>query len=226
LGQSFSVRIVLVMLILFASAVPGASAAQTSAAGPMVNVLLFNYSIAPAEVLIKGTAEATRIFAGSGITVNWTYCPPHPSADSLRGCEAEPSPGEIRVRVLGRQLNNVFQDGIFGFAIAPTFASVYYESAQTLINTSTDSESYLPMVLGCLMAHEIGHLLRGENQHTVSGIMQSGWDIRQIQQVTKGALQFNPQQAVRMRKAIQTRANPPAGTRLDSTEIASRQAFK
>jgi len=217
-GQNFSVRFVVGILVLFASAVSRPSAAQTSATGAMVNVLVMNYSVAPSEVLVKAQAEASRIFARSGIELAWTYCPPRRSVVSNPTCDSEAA-GEIRMRVLGHQLNNVFQDSIFGFAIAPTFATVYYDSAHLLVETASDSESYLPVVLGGLMAHEIGHLLLGENQHTVSGIMQARWDILQIQQLMKGALQFTPQQSLRMRNNIQVRAGPPSITRLDSIEI-------
>jgi len=149
----------------------------------------------------------------------WKYCPLRPSQDANPTCDSE-ADGEIRMRVLGHHLNDVFQDSIFGFAIAPTFATVYYDSAQMLVKTTSESESYLPVVLAGLMAHEIGHLLLGENQHTVSGIMKARWEIQQIQLLTKGALQFTPQQGVQMRKNTQMRARPPSVTGLDSTEIA------
>ena len=205
--RNSSVRFAVASLVLFTSAILRPSAAQTSATSPTVNVLVMNYSVAPAEVLGKAQAEASRILARSGIVFSWTYCPPNPSVDSPWRCGVEPAPGEIRVRIVGHPPNNVFQDSIFGFAIAPTFATVYYDLAQTLIKAASEAESFLPVVLGCLIAHEIGHLLLGENQHSVSGIMQASWDIRQIQLLTKGVLQFTPQQSARMRNNTQMRAN-------------------
>lgn len=205
MGQSFSVRIPLATLVLLASVFSAASTGQTGERHPLLNILVFNYSSAPAELLIKATAETSQIFSRSGIELAWIYCPPHSSSHPHAACESEPAPGEIRVRVLGRHLNSTFQDSVFGFANAPTFATVYYDSAQLLVETATDSDSSLPIVLGCLMAHEIGHLLLGDNQHTVSGIMQARWDIQQIQQLMKGALQFTSEQAMRMRIESRTR---------------------
>ena len=168
----------------------------------------------------KATAETSRIFAQSGIDLAWTYCPPRPSPNSARACESEPVPGQIRVRVLGRQLTGIFQDSVFGFATAPTFATVYYESAKLLVNTESGRESYLPVVLGGVIAHEIGHLLLGENQHTVNGIMQARWDIWQIQQLLKGALQFTPRQAIRMRINSRIRTMPAPAASPASVEVA------
>jgi hypothetical protein len=172
---------------------------------PTLNVLLLNYSSAPAEVLTKASAETSRIFARGGIDLTWTYCTPHRPPDSDPACDSEVRPGEIRVRLLAPNGNHAFHATVFGFAVAPTFASVYYDSALLLIQTESDSESYLPVVLGGLISHEIGHLLLGENQHTASGIMQASWDIRQIQQLMKGALEFTPQQAIRMQQMLRNR---------------------
>ena len=199
MGRNFSPQITLTTLVLLISVISPPSVAQTTERS-MLTILMFNYSSAPAEVLSKAAAETSHIFTPSGIDLAWTYCPPRPSPNSARACESEPVPDQIRVRVLGRHLTGIFQDSVFGFATAPTFATVYYDSAQLLVNTASDRESYLPVVLGGVMAHEIGHLLLGENQHTVIGIMQARWDICQIQQLLKGALQFTPQQAIRIRR--------------------------
>jgi hypothetical protein len=169
---------------------------------------VLNYSSASEEVLASASAETSRIFAQSGIDFAWTYCPLRPSPGSSLACDSESTPGEIRVRVLERHLNGAFQESIFGFANAPTLVTVYFDSAQRLVKTATGSDSYLPVVLGCLIAHEIGHLLLGNDQHTVSGIMRAGWDIQQIQQLMKGALRFTPQQAMRMRRNTEVRTRP------------------
>ena len=89
--------------------------------------------------------------------------------------------------------------------MAPTYASLYYESAQRLVQTETDASSNISMILGCLMAHEIGHLLLGEGQHTASGIMQASWDILQVQNALRGTLGFSYQQARRMRQSTVVR---------------------
>ena len=221
MGQNFSFRVVFAGMVLLNATVSAFSAAQPSETRPIVNVLVMNYSIAPATVLVNAAAEASRIFAQSGIDLTWTYCPLRPSPETPAVCESEPAAGQIRVRVLGSHLNNHFQDSIFGFAIAPTFATVYYDSAQLLLKATGNSESNLPAVLGSLIAHEIGHLLLGENQHAASGIMRARWDIQQVQLLMKGALEFNPPQAVRMRMHARSSTRRPIRTNHDSVEMAA-----
>ena len=169
--------------------------AQTNNVGANLNVLAFNYSGASPSIVTQAETEASRIFSQSGIRLAWTNCAAQPNLVSLPVCLGEPTPGQIRVRILDRQLNNAFQDSVFGFAIAPVFASVYYESSLRLAQTSTNSESDVSTILGCVIAHEVGHLLLGHNHHTVNGIMQGRWEIKQIQQLTAGSLAFTPEQS-------------------------------
>lgn len=44
------------------------------------------------------------------------------------------------------------------------------------------------------MAHEVGHLLLGENRHSASGIMKAQWDLKQVQLAMRGSLGFLPEE--------------------------------
>lgn len=199
-----------VFFVLFWSR--GASAEANSPL-PESNVLVFNYSKAADSVVTQAEREAGRIFGQSGIHLAWTNCPVWPKPNSLVACEGEPAPGEIRVRILEHDLNHAFQTSIFGYAIAPVFASVYYESALRLAQTTTNSGSDIfrreieaPIILGSLIAHEIGHLLLRQNQHTASGIMRARWEIREIQLAVQGGLLFTPEQSGMLRRNARLRA--------------------
>jgi len=193
----------LAMLILFVSV--GMYSARTFAQSdtrlPAINVLVFDYSNASPSVLAAAERETSRIFAQAGIRFQWTECGVRHSSDLSSACEDEPVTGQIRVRMLPHHLNHNFSDSVFGFVVAPAYASVYYESALRLVQTVTDANSNISVILGCLMAHEIGHLLLGQGQHTVSGIMQPSWDIQQVQLALRGTLGFSSQQARRMRQS-------------------------
>jgi hypothetical protein len=193
----------LVMLILLVSVVLDSAStfAQSDTPLPAINVLVLDYSAVSPSVLAAAERETSRIFAQAGLRFQWTDCPVRHSSDLSSACEDEPVTGQIRVRILPRHLNHNFPDSVFGFVVAPTYASVYYESALRLVQTVSDASSNISVILGCLMAHEIGHLLLGQGQHTVSGIMQPSWDIQQVQLALRGRLGFSSQQARRMRQS-------------------------
>jgi hypothetical protein len=59
----------------------------------------------------------------------------------------------------------------------------------------------LPIILGSVIAHEIGHLLLGPNAHMESGIMQAQWTREQLNQAFRGRLMFTlAQQRLSARK--------------------------
>ena len=123
-------------------------------------------------------------------------------------CTDESALGEIRVRILDRQLKHYLPDAVFGFAIPPVWATVYYEPAQRLAQSATGTESNVPVILSCLIAHEIGHLLLGQNAHAVDGIMRARWEVWQIQEVLKGGLGFLPEESKVMLRNAQERTRP------------------
>ncbi len=205
--QKFLSAVVFANVVSFVLFQATSGLAGTNDEGQNLDVLVFNYSKASHDVLSQAERETSRIFRQSRIHLVWTQCSVQPASESAPACVDEPVPGQIRLRILGQHLNYAFPGSIFGFAQAPVFASVYYESALRLAQRSTNSESDVSIILGCLIAHEVGHLLLGHNHHTVNGIMQGRWDIKQIQQLTMGALAFTPEDSKLMLANAQLRAN-------------------
>lgn len=143
--------------------------------------------------------------------VTWLNCPVTPGGPAT--CRKEVGASDIRVRIVSLpvQAKNMFHDSVFGFAIAPALASVYYQSAQRL--AKLDNANFeTPVILGCVIAHETGHLLLGPNSHSPTGIMQSQWERKQLRQAMMGGLLFNPEQADPIRAQAQTRTEVQAAS--------------
>lgn len=58
-------------------------------------------------------------------------------------------------------------------------------------------------LLGMVIAHEIGHLLLPYNSHTLTGLMSSGWDGRDLIRGEVGLLTFNASQAALIRTRLE-----------------------
>jgi hypothetical protein len=65
------------------------------------------------------------------------------------------------------------------------------------------------MILGPLMAHEMGHLLLPYRSHTASGLMKGGWDSQQTRLATTGGMTFEESQAGLIRARVQQMSQPP-----------------
>ena len=174
-----------------------------------ITVQIYNYSQASPAMLIEAEREAGRILGAVGLRPVWVECPVGPTAPGMEGpCQKAPAATDLRLRVLGAPVTNVFQDTVFGFAVHPVLASVYYEYAARRAKAD-NAEFEAPVILGCTIAHELGHLLLGTNSHSDEGIMQPRWESSQFRQLMAGALLFTKDQSKLMLVAARARSEQP-----------------
>jgi hypothetical protein len=151
--------------------------------------------LASPAILAGAEREAGRILGRAGLQAVWLACPVGPSTPGPQTqCERAPEAADLRLRVLAAPVQNKFQDTVFGFTVHPVLASVYYEYAARRAKTD-DAEFEAPIILGCAIAHELGHLLLGTNSHSDEGIMQPRWETTQFRQLTMGTLLFTTDQS-------------------------------
>jgi hypothetical protein len=192
---------------------PNAVRAEDTEADPSlrITVQVDNYSPAPSTVLARAEREAGRILDQAGVQVVWLECRLWPSTDDPQGhCQKAPEATNIRVRVLPAPVDNGIPNTVFGFAVHPVLAIVHYEYVVRLA-TSDNDEFELPIILGCVIAHEIGHLLLGPNSHSSPGIMQPRWKRKQVQQLMMGALLFTSDQSKLIQTEVRTRMRLQTG---------------
>jgi hypothetical protein len=192
-------------------AFPGMAFPDENDASPTITVQIYNYSQVSPTVLGGAEREAGRILREAGLWAVWLECPVVPFTPGPRGhCEKAPEATDLRLRILGAPLTNKFQDTVFGFAVRPVLASVYYEYAARRAK-SDDADFEAPIILGCAIAHELGHLLLGSNSHSDAGIMQPRWEPYQFRQLMMGILLFTTAQSKLIREQAQTRSRLRAG---------------
>ena len=209
-GASFGVMAAWVGIMGLASAEPALGVVDEP---PAITVLVANYSQASPAVLAAAGREAGRILGQAGLRTSWLECSVGPSGVSLGDpCQEAPAANGIRLRILPAPVLDKFQDSVFGFAVHPLLASVYYEFALRRAKRD-DAEFELPIILGCVMSHELGHLLLGSNSHSDKGIMLPRWEVNQVRQLMMGTLLFTPDQARLIRLEAQTRTKSQRDTR-------------
>jgi hypothetical protein len=208
------------LLGIGALALPETLLAAQSDVRPTITVQIYNYSPASPEIVARAEHEAGRILSAAGLQPVWLECPVKPpSSESPGPCQKAQAATDLRLRILPASVQNKFQDSVFGFAVHPALASVYYDYAQRRAKVD-DAEFELPVILGGVMAHELGHLLLGSDGHSDTGIMQPRWDPSQVRLLMMGTLQFTPEQTKRMSMAAQARIEQQRNN-LNSTSVAA-----
>jgi hypothetical protein len=201
LSSRFALGLVGVLGLAFPETIL-ASAADPS---PTIRIRVDNYSQASRSILAATEREAGRILGEAGLRTVWLDCPVgHSTAVPQDPCQEPLEATDIVLRVLSEPTQNRFQDTVFGFAVHPVLASVYYN--YVLRRARSDNATFeVPVILGCVIAHEIGHLLLGSNSHSSLGVMQQRWERKQIRQAVTGIMLFTPEQAKLIQTETQTR---------------------
>ena len=171
-----SIRALAGLFGVISFAFPETIFARGADSSPTIRVRVTNYTEATSATVSKAEREAGRILGNAGLQTVWLECPAGQSTVEQQGPCREPLEAtDIALRVLSEATQNKFQDTVFGFAVVPVLASVYYDYAVHLAR-SDNAEFEIPIILGCVIAHEVGHLLLGSNSHADSGIMRGHWE--------------------------------------------------
>jgi len=96
----------------------------------------------------------------------------------------------------------------FGFAMFPengSFATVSNVFSGHAQDFASDHGLPYSVMLGHLIAHELGHLLLGVGSHSSTGIMHVPWHLKELKSAAQGLLNFTPEQADRMQRNTELR---------------------
>jgi hypothetical protein len=163
-------------------------------------ITIHNYAGVEPETLILAEAQASRIFKQAGVKIEWRDCPV--SAESM----ALPPADQPAVRPLA-DVKLVPDSKIPALRRSPdgpgcALGDQVYVFMDGLHKATALAECPLNVVLGHIMAHEVGHVLLGPNSHVPNGIMAPKLGQLQFQLMQMGALFFCPQQAEKIRERI------------------------
>jgi predicted aspartyl protease len=195
--------------LIFVFGIVGSPHSALAQYAPEVLVRVINYAQVPSGSIRAAEREAARIFSAAGLLTQWVNCSGKGSStNTLNVCSQPLEPREIVVRLIAESTSEPFQNSVFGFAVVPLVASVYVSYAVRSAKRD-NAEFEMPVILGSVIAHEIGHLMLGLNSHSDTGIMQKRWERKQLQLVTTGNLLFTSEQGKLMQAETQKRSGVP-----------------
>ena len=187
--------------------------AQSPESRLKIEIQVYNYSGVSAATLQQAERDAARIYGGMDIEISWLYCPfTAEQAAQNTACGQPASPTRLTLRLLSNVMAERLPLGgdIFGLALLPVdgglgmTANVCAGRAREMAEARHVPEGLL---LGHLMAHEVGHLLLGSSRHSVKGLMHIPWQGKELQMMSQGAMLFTSGEAERIRAQVLARAN-------------------
>lgn len=206
--MTLSKRLLLIATIATASL--GAEPAAIPSSNPELIVRLYDYTDMEPGTFERTRRQADEILTRAGLRIHWLVCPiSEEEAKTNRECARRADAATIQMRILSKEMaKKMTNRGIeFGYAMAlpkgfGVIAGVFYDRTVREAN----SIGLAPHVmLGHTMAHEIGHLLLGQQSHSSSGIMTANWRTKEVDLAKRGGFVFTSQQAERMREQAMAR---------------------
>jgi len=175
------------------------------AGNPQISVSVYDDAGVPRDMLARAEGQARKIFWRAGLDVSWLDCSPANRARCAAAFEIG-SPFHLMLRITPN-VASATSDTAFGVAFLGAdgtgrYGDVFWKRAQDL---ERNSRADVALILGSIMAHEMGHLLLGSNAHGIGGIMQAHWEPSELRRISMGSLLFLPEQGKRMRARVSQR---------------------
>lgn len=168
-------------------AIGGGIAPATPAPARQLTVCL----IAPeTRDVLEATRLATTLFARIDVTVNWERLAHRCPAAAVR-------------LAFWRETPMIINPGAFGraFPAEGVRADVFMDRVRSAV-----PESFLPFVLGHVLAHELAHVAQAERRHSGEGLMKAQWTPAEVSRMPWSHLAFTPDDVARIHEGLRLRA--------------------
>jgi hypothetical protein len=159
-----------------------------------VNVRVAQVGRVPEEVQQVAQTTVRLLYSRIGITVRFTNEPPQTDTEAIALQVWERAPGGTGTYVMG----SAWIGGRQGRR-----ANAFYDRLQEFAGGSGPRDTGI--LLGYVMAHELGHVLRAESGHSTTGVMKACWGQRDVPWMLHEAVSFSRADAKRIFDVIEER---------------------
>jgi len=172
---------------------------------PEIIVHVHDYVQVPQETLVRAEEVTSGILREAGVGVVWVNCNyVIPAEERGFKCAQQLSSMDLVMNIVDRiqLLSPNLREVAMGLAVVPLNGregDLAYLSMHQAASVALESSVPLETTLGLGAAHELGHLLLGENAHTSSGLMKRRWGPSELEFGSHGKLLFTPKQSGRIR---------------------------
>jgi len=170
------------------------SATTVSAQSPAVQVQIYDYGELKPGALHDLVALTEKVLVDAGVSVQVRLC----RGNLALPCESQPAGvRRLMIRVVAgeaKRMSNVRRPPLgqsFADQRGGTYASVFLERVQ---NAAAGANVPWVIVLAYAVVHEVGHLLLGDQAHTVRGVMKASWDRKDYEAMSQNHCHFSQEQ--------------------------------
>lgn len=174
-------------------------------------VQIHDYVQVPQQTLTRAEEVTSGILREAGVEVVWVNCNFGITAEKPDpACSRPLGSLDLVVNLVDRiqLLSPKLRETTMGLAVVPPDGgegNLAYISMRQAASVAHESSVPMETILGLGAAHELGHLLLCEVEHTSSGLMKSRLGLRELELGSHGKLLFTPEQSDRIRTNLLAR---------------------
>ena len=175
--------------------------------GLRLTVRVYDYAGISDTALAKAEREASRIYRQAGLEIRWMECAASKEqVTRFQNCEPPTQEPVVSLNILPPSMETRMREsaGLNSGKTVPGFAVgglTYVFLAQVLEICGTGKYPQ-EVILGHVMAHEVGHVLLGDNSHSPQGLMSARFSPGDLKLALNSLLFFDSKQAARMRDRL------------------------
>ena len=194
-----------VTAVWMAAACFGAGDQGQQMAGPDVVVYVDNGTLVPPDVMLGAKETASRMFAGIGLRVQWTFRRPAQVKESAGTRCAPVQPEAIVIRMASKRSAATAGEAMASalpYARTGIRITIFYSELQEATHRRPGLE---PMLLAHVLVHEITHVMQRVGRHSSEGVMRAHWTIGDYAGMREKPLEFTADDADLIRKGLAQR---------------------
>jgi hypothetical protein len=167
---------------------------------PQITVRVHNYAQIDSQVLLGSEQIVSDILRKAGVDTVWLACTSGEGSHSDPDCAKPLSPADLNLNLPKPNATKLYHraDSVYGFTLESNvwvfFDRVKASASELQLNTAH--------ILGNVIAHELGHLLLGENAHSAWGLMRAWWSPQQLMAANRGELSFSNMERAKIRDFV------------------------
>lgn len=176
-----------------------------------ITVRIHNYDQVPSPSLARAEELASEILGDAGVQVVWLDCDITVAVEERQpGCAQPLGSTDFVLNMVNKiqALSPKLRESTLGLAMVPPdggegyLAYISYRHARDVAQKGSVA---VETVLGVGAAHELGHLLLGENDHSPSGLMKILWGADELKLGHHWNMLFTRQQSERIHSNVLAR---------------------
>jgi len=198
------------ILATVAYGAPRTSVTDGTDGDKLITIRIHNYAQVESNVLLSAERTTDDILREAGVAAVWLECSAGSIPAEEPACETPMGPTDLMLNLLPRSMSERFHLRIDAFGVALEDAerglgSNAWIFCDLVKEAATQRQLTQSVLLGTVIAHELGHLLLSTNSHSAFGLMRANWSGKELSAVEHRAMYFSSSESKRIQQAMMSR---------------------